>query len=372
MIFDYAIVGAGISGASSAFLLAESASVALIEAESQPGYHATGRSAALFTPNYGGDLVRRINRCSQPFFTNPPTGFGRLLTARGALTVAGPGLEDELAPLLALSSPEAEVRALSAARALALAPLLRPDRVAAAVYEPGVADIDVSGLHQSFLRGFKERGGTALYDRRIEGLERKGGRWILASGGQRIEAACLIDAAGAWADSLGVLAGAAEIGLVPKRRTAIVVEAPGTCALAGHPLVDAVDAASYFKPEAGRIMASLGDETPVAPQDVQPEELDIALAADWLERTSVLRVRRILQSWAGLRSFVADQAPVVGFDGKVEDFFWLAGQGGFGIMMAPTLARAAAALLAGQDMPSDLRDRGLEADDLSPARLAAA
>lgn len=368
MGYDFLVIGAGISGAAAAYELAATGRVLLVEAEGAPGYHSTGRSAALYTRNYGVPVVQAINAASHAFFIDPPDGFAEhpLLTPRGALTLARPGAEDLLAPIQALSSPGNEIVPVTVAEALRLAPLLRPDGVAGGVYEAGVMDMDVAGIHQGFLRGARRRGAELRCDARVTGMRRQGGGWQVAVGGETIAAGVVVNAAGAWADEVGALAGAKPIGLVPKRRTAILVDPPEGLAVEAMPLVEFAGDEAYFKPDAGKIMASPGDQTPTAPQDAQPEEWDTAVLVDWLQRHTTLQVRRVGHAWAGLRSFVADEAPVVGFDDDVENFFWLAGQGGFGIMMAPALSRAAAGLIAGTGLPADL---GVPAAAIAPARL---
>jgi D-arginine dehydrogenase len=374
--FDTIVIGAGIAGAALACELAPDRRVALLEAESAPGWHSTGRSAALYTRNYGPPVVQLINAVSHAFFIDPPEGFADqpLLRPRGALTVAPPGATHLLEPVLALSAAGNRIDRIDPAKAMALAPLLRTEFVAAAAYEPGVMDMDVAAIHQGFLRGFKRRGGTLVCDARVQGIERRDGAWQVTARATRLSAPIVVDAAGAWADHVAVLAGVKPIGLVPKRRTAIIVDAPPqfATALPGMPAVDFAGGDSYLKPDAGRIMASPGDETPVEPQDAQPEELDIATIVDVLERRTHIEVRRVVRSWAGLRSFVADRVPVVGFDEGEPGFFWLAGQGGFGIMMAPALAQAAAALIRHGRLSSALADAGVTAQSLSPARLRTA
>jgi D-arginine dehydrogenase len=366
--FDVVVIGAGISGASAACLLARDFAVLLIEAEAQPGYHSTGRSAALYTPNYGNALVRAISRASEAFFLHPPDGFAAhpLLTPRGAVTVAAPGHEDKLERVLALSTREHPVLEISAARALELAPVLRAGRVAAAAHEPGVMDMDVAAMHQGYLRSLKQGGGTLLCGKPVTRLSRTGGLWHVTAGDAEITATFVVNAAGAWADRIGALAGAKAIGLVPKRRTAIIVDAPQGMAVGGMPCVDFAGSDAYLKPDGGRIMASPGDQTPVEPHDVQPDDFEVAVLVDWLETETLVKVRRLSSSWAGLRSFVADEAPVAGFDGEVENFFWLAGQGGYGIMMAPALAEATSALIRKGELPLALREAGIDARDLAP------
>jgi D-arginine dehydrogenase len=354
MPYDYLVIGAGISGTAAAYELAAHGTVLLLEAEASPGYHSTGRSAALFTPHFGSATVQAINLSSRDFFLNPPEGFcdGPLVSRRGLLTIATPGMEDALIGTFALSAPGSEVVPISNAEALAMALLLRPERVAAAAYEPGVMDIDVALLHQSYLRGFKQRGGTLVCGRRLNALTRTNGHWKAEASGEFYDAKTIINAAGAWAEIVGQMAGAKPIGLVPKRRTAIVVDAPEGIDVKSMPAVDFAGADAYFKPDAGRIMASPGDETPVEAQDIQPDEWDIAVVADWLQTETTIQIRRIGTSWAGLRSFVENQNPVVGFDADVQGFFWLAAQGGYGIMMAPALAKAAFRSIINGEEPS--------------------
>ncbi len=368
MDVDYLVIGAGISGASAAYELASAGRVLLVEAEGTPGYHSTGRSAALYTRNYGVPVVQAINAASHGFFTNPPAGFSEhpLLTPRGALTLARPGDEGLLAPIRALSSPGNEIVPVTAAEALRMAPLLRPECVAAGLYEPGVMDMDVAAIHQGFLRGARLRGAGLRCDARVTGLRRRAAGWTVEIGGDILSARVVVNAAGAWADEVGRLAGARPVGLVPKRRTAILVDPPGDLAVESLPTVEFAGDEAYLKPDAGKIMASPGDQTPTVPQDARPEEWDMAVLADWLQRHTTLPVARIGHAWAGLRSFVADEAPVVGFDAELDGFFWLAGQGGFGIMMAPALGRAAAGLIAGPGFPADL---GVAPAALAPARL---
>lgn len=373
-MYDFAIIGAGIAGTSLAFELAQIGNVVLIEAEAQPGYHSTGRSAALYTPNYGNTVVRAISAFSGPFFRDPPVGFTEypLLTQRGLLTIAVQGQEEGLDALVSSAADQTPVHEVSPSEALKLVPLLRPDVVSAAAFEPGVKDIDVDALQRGNLRRFKALKGRLLCGARVRELARGSGRWHIVVAGECLEAAVVINAAGAWADQIGELAGTKSIGMVPKRRCAIVVDAPAGVEISALPAVDMAGSEAYFKPEAGRIMASIGDETPTEPQDAQPEELDIALAADWLQRHTTIDLRRIKHSWAGLRSFVSDGAPVVGFDAAVDDFFWLAGQGGFGIMMAPALAQASSSLIRDNRLPDDLERHGVSQNVISPARFSVA
>lgn len=368
---DFLVIGAGISGAAAAYELAAHGKVVLLEAESAPGYHSTGRSAALFTRNFGNAAARAFNRASLPFLTAPPNGFADhpLLTPRGILTVGGADRRAEIEAHLELGAADGSIRELRPAEALTLAPHLRPETVAVAAYEPGVMDMDVAAIHQGFLRGLKARGGRMACEAGVTALDHGAGLWRAATPAGLFAAPIVVNAAGAWADNVAALAGARPVGLVPKRRTAIIVELPDGMDSRTWPAVDEAGSGCYCKPEAGRVMASPADETPSEPCDAQPEELDVAIIADWLERKTLIPVRRIARRWAGLRSFVADRAPVCGFDDAAAGFFWLCGQGGFGIMMAESLGRTTASLITRGELPEDIRDAGVTAADIGPQRL---
>lgn len=369
MQYDYLIVGAGISGAAAGYELALHGKVAIVEAESHAGYHSTGRSAALYTPNYGPDLVRSISQLSFPFLKEPPNGFTdqTLLSPRGMLTVLP--ADAELLQKIVFDTVGEHFTELTQQQTLDKAPFLRPDRVGGAIYEEGVLDMDVGSLHQGFLRGFKQRGGTLLNNSRIESIVRKTSHWEISANNGQYNGRVIVNAAGAWADEVAAMVRATTIGLVPKRRTAILIEMPSSV---GNRLVPAMDfhgVDNYMKAESGKLMVSPGDETPVAAQDIQPDEMDIAVLVEWLEQETTIKVARIGHSWAGLRSFVADGAPVVGYDERIEDFFWLAGQGGYGIMMAAALARASASLLIGNQLPKDFIEIGIDKEQLSAKRF---
>jgi D-arginine dehydrogenase len=369
MQLDAIVIGAGISGAAAAFELAASRRVLLVEREERPGYHSTGRSAALYTPNYGNATVRALIRLGHPFLADPPAGFAErpLLGPRGALTIVGLEQASALDAVLALSGPGHEVVEISPQRALALAPILRPAAVARGAYEAGVADIEVALLHQGFLKGFKARGGILATHAEAGTVERRNGGWRVRAGEFEAAAPMLVNAAGAWADELAGLAGVPPVGLVPKRRTAIILE-PGGRDPRRWPAIDDAGNDHYIKPDAARLMASPGDATPSPPCDAQPDELDVALLVDWLERTTLLEVKRIPHRWAGLRSFVADDSPVMGEDPAAPGFWWLAGQGGYGIMLAAPLARALAGLAENGELPEDFAAAGIDAAALDPRR----
>jgi D-arginine dehydrogenase len=368
---DFIVIGAGASGASAAAHLAPLGTVQLLEAEQQPGYHSTGRSAALWTPHYGNAPVRRLIAGSAAFLNEPPDGFADhpLLTPRGAMTVADATSVDALADTVAELDNHPRLERLDGDEAVRRVPILRRDVVVAGLYDPDVADMDVNAIHRGFLRMASKAGARLQCDARVDAIARDGGVWLVAAGGDRFEAPVVVNAAGAWADEIGQMAGLAPIGLTPMRRTAIIVDGPDGIDAQGWPAVDRAAIESYFKPDAGKLMMSPGDETPVPPQDVQPDDFDVAVVIDWFETVTTLPVRQVRHRWAGLRSFVADRAPVVGFDEGGDGFFWLAGQGGYGIMLAPVLGRVTASLIATGALPADLAPGGLDAADLAPARL---
>jgi D-arginine dehydrogenase len=371
--FDIIIVGAGIAGASAGFFLSESHRVVLLEREDQPGYHTTGRSAALFIEIYGNDSVRALTTGAKPFFESPPAGFCKapLLTPRGVMFVGRADQQAAIDRQYADVSPRSRtVRRLSAAEALARCPVLHADYLAGGLEEPDCMDIDVAGLHQGYLRGLRARGGKVVTNAEARELTpSSGGGWVVDTTAGRFRAAVLVDAAGAWADEVAELAGVRPAGLMPKRRTAMLIEPPEGVDISAWPMIVDADEELYFKPDAGKLLLSPADETPSPPCDARPDEMDIAIAVDRLEKLTTLSVRRIGHKWAGLRTFAPDKTLIAGFDPDVEGFFWLAGQGGYGIQTSPSMGRIAAALIAGDEFPPDLAALGLGKDVLGVERL---
>ncbi len=371
--YRFAIVGAGIAGASAGYNLAGVGATLLIERESQPGYHSTGRSAALYTETYGNRIIRALTFASRPFFEAPPAGFTEhpLLRPRGTLVIARADQRAKLGEAFAESKAILpSVEAVDAARAQTLCPALRPGYVDSGFFEEDARDMDVHAIHQGFLRGFRGAGGTLACDAEVTRLARNGAGWVIETRAGTFTADVVINAAGAWADVLARMAGARPIGLVPKRRTACTIEPPAESGFRTWPAVIDVDEQFYWKPDAGQLILSPADETPVEPQDIQPEEMDIAICVDRVEQASTLAIRRVMRKWAGLRSFVKDKTPVAGFAPEAPGFFWLAGQGGYGIMTSPAMGRVAAALAQGNPVPADIAAYGVSAADLAAQRLA--
>lgn len=368
---DFLIIGGGIAGASIGYWLAAQGSVNLLEREPQPGYHTTGRSAALFMASYGTPQVRALTLASRSFLDQPPPGFAEspILCPRGAMMVATieqAGLLEDTWRIFESTSPLAQ--RLNRQQTLAMVPVLRAEHVLGAAHEPDASDIDVHALHQGYLKGLRRQGGQVHTDAGVIGIERSGKGWLVHTAGQSFHATVLINAAGAWCDAVAQLAGVQPIGLVPKRRSAFIFAPPTGLRVHDWPCVASVDESWYIKPDAGLLLGSPANADPTHPQDVQPEELDIAIGIDRIETMTTLQVNRPMRTWAGLRSFVADGDLVGGFDAAAAGFFWLAAQGGYGIQTSAAMGQACAALASGRPIPPHIADFGLTAAMLSPAR----
>ncbi len=369
---DVLIIGGGMAGASVGYFLAERGRrVILLEREDRCGYHTTGRSAALYSQAYGNAAICALTIAGEAFFDNPPTCFTDhpVLSPRGALFV---GRADQVATVeAAVKEGQAlvpSVRLVDAKEARQISSALREDYVVCAGYEPDARDMDVNAIHQGFLRGLRAMGGEIVVNADVQGLERKAGVWQIRTSAGEFTAPIAVNASGAWADTIGQMAGCRPVGCVPKRRTAFLFQPPADMGSSKWPLTVDVDEDWYFKPDAGLLMGSPADETPVEPHDAFADEMDIALGADRIQTASTLEIVSIRHRWAGLRSFVADKTPVAGFDPGQEGFFWLCGQGGYGIQTAPGLGATAAALIDGAEVPEHVRRLGLKAADLAADR----
>jgi D-arginine dehydrogenase len=370
--FDIVIIGGGIAGLSLASFLAADRSVAVLEQEGALGYHSTGRSAAEFTLRDNAPEVNALARASHAFLSAPPDGFAAvpLLNARGSVIFGTHGKEELVrARFEAAQALGADVAWLDEAACLARAPILDPAYVAAAYFDPDFWDIDVDALLQAYARNARRHGAQILEGRRLAGARHIGGKWLIETNEETIAAGTVVNAAGGWADQVAALCGVAPAGIVPHRRTAVTVDLPDGVNAASLPEMNEIEDCFYLKPEGGRLLASPADETPCEAGDVQPEELDIAYAAHYVEEATVIDVRRVYRSWAGMRSFSADRLPVVGPAADEPAFFWLAGQGGYGILTSPALGSLAAALLTGQPAPALLAREGIDAATFSPARF---
>lgn len=374
-IWDVIVVGAGMAGASVGWQLAQAGrQVLVLERESQPGYHTTGRSAALFEEHYGPLQVQALTRASRAFYEQPPAGFTDypILHPRGVMyvgTVAQKALIDAAYAEAVKHSPDAQRLDGDALRALV--PVLN-DSIVDGFVDDGARDIDVHALHQGFLRGMRQAGGQLWCNAEVSALALDGARrtWtVTLADGRTAQARTLVNAAGAWADHIGELAGARAMGLVPARRSAFTFPVPEGLDATHWPAVISADERFYFKPDAGQLLGSPANADATYPHDVQPEEEDIATGIWNIEQATTLSIRRPSHTWAGLRSFVADGEMVIGWDSHVPEFFWVAAQGGYGIQSAAGYSLLARNLLLAEPVDEQLLRQGVQTELLAPARL---
>lgn len=374
-IWDVIVVGAGMAGASVGWQLAQAGrQVLVLERESQPGYHTTGRSAALFEEHYGPLQVQALTRASRAFYEQPPAGFTDypILHPRGVMyvgTAAQKALIDAAYAEAVKHSPDAQRLDGDALRALV--PVFN-DSIVDGFVDDGARDIDVHALHQGFLRGMRQAGGQLWCNAEVSALALDGARrtWtVTLADGRTAQTRTLVNAAGAWADHIGELAGARAMGLVPARRSAFTFPVPEGLDATHWPAVISADERFYFKPDAGQLLGSPANADATYPHDVQPEEEDIATGIWNIEQATTLSIRRPSHTWAGLRSFVADGEMVIGWDSHVPEFFWVAAQGGYGIQSAAGYSLLARNLLLAEPVDEQLLRQGVQTELLAPARL---
>lgn len=365
--FDIIIIGAGIAGVGLAAALGPGHRIAILEQEERAAYHSTGRSAAIFIRNYGNAVIRTLSGASAPLFELGDSALFAhpLLTPRGVLNVAN---EEGLAHHAAMLVGSEGLEELSAEQAHAMVPALRIERIAAAAYERDAQDIDVAALHEGWLRRARGAGATVMLRTPLVRADRVNGAWRVMTAQGDLTAPILVNAAGAWADHVAGLAGVAKLGLVPMRRSMAVLPAPERYDISAWPLVADSAEGWYVKPDAGKLYVSPAEQIPVEPHDAFVDDMVLAEGLDRFEQAFDIPVTRVERSWAGLRTFAPDRTPVAGFDGGAEKFFWLAGQGGYGIQTAPALSALAAALVTGASPPDGL-ERIVAA--LSPRRFSA-
>jgi D-arginine dehydrogenase len=364
--FDIAVVGAGMAGATAAACLSADKRVALIEAEEVAGYHTTGRSAAIWVQNYGPPDVRELTRLSRSFYETPPAGFidVQLIRRRPVLLLATDAQMRDLDSALVAGQG---IRRVTVAEAHTLVPALRPGYLAGAALEEDAFDMDVAAIHQGFLRMLRANHGVLGLRSRVGRIERRAGVWeVETASGAIFRAAVVINAAGAWGDEVAVIAGAAPLGLQPRRRTAAIID-PSPSDVSDWPMICDVNENWYARPEARtRLMVSPADATPTHPHDVQPEEIDVAIGINRMQQALDIPVRRVEHSWAGLRTFTPDGSLAFGWDMGVEGFFWCVGQGGYGIQTAPAAGRLVADLV----LRRDAGDAAAVAPAIAPGRFA--
>jgi len=358
---DFLIIGGGIAGLSAAARLAAHGKVIVLEAEDALGYHSSGRSVSFSHYGIGNEAVRALTRHSRPFFEHQPEGFCDTPIAwlspslYFAEEAALPRLDAQMANMAELVDT---LEPLDAAALVRLCPVIKagPGAAMRGLLDPTGLKLDADALLQSFSRQLRARGGEIRLGRQVEKIERRGDAWIV---NDAVAAQVLVNAAGAWGDRVAVLAGVTPLGLEPKRRTVIAVD-PGMD-MTGWPFVHSVGGDFYMLPEAGLLLVSPVDEVPDEPCDAQPDDYDVAFAADRLEHYTMLKVARIAHRWAGLRTFTSDRTPTAGFAPDAPGFFWLCGQGGYGLQTAPAMATAVESLIAGTAWPLA---------NIAPARIA--
>jgi D-arginine dehydrogenase len=351
-------------------MLSPHAKVILLEAEEQPGYHSSGRSATMLHYALGNPLVRALTLASRPFIESPPDGFSDVPLGHRKQTLVH-ARNEELPALDALDAaiaPFAELERVGEKEIVELCPVMRvgKDGAVAALVDRNAIKLDSDALLQGYGRVLRHHRGALVTGARIASLSRDGGSWTaVTERGDRFSAAVVVDAAGSWADQVAILAGVSPIGLQPKRRTIITFDGPEGLDVSGWPFVKTVGEELYFAPESGRLFASPMDEVPSEPTDAQPDDYEVALAAHRVEQRTTMEVKRIVHKWAGLRSFAPDRRPAVGFAPDAEGFFWLAGQGGSGLQTSPAMAAIAASLIVGAPWPvADVKQ-----EELDPRRL---
>lgn len=369
---DFLIVGGGIAGLSAASRLAKHGRVVVLEAEEAPGYHSSGRSATFSHYGIGGAAVRAMTAESRAFFLDPPEGFDALCTVAPALFIASAPMVPALDELERITRSLTDtVERLDAAGAAHYCPALRwdDDAVVAAFVDREGLRLEPHALLQGFARAVKAGGGEVVTGARVASI---GPRWrVTTESGEVYEAPILVNAAGAWADRVAGLAGVRPLGLTPLRRTIIVIDPPADMDVRGWPFVKTAQDYLYMLPDSGRLLASPVDENEDEPCDAQPDEYNMAVAAHRVTEFTTMEVRRITHKWAGLRTFAADRVPTAGFAPDAGGFFWLAGQGGYGLQTAPAMAEIAEALVTGGDWPAHLAAAGVTPEQILPDRLFA-
>ena len=361
---DFCIIGGGIAGISTAALLSAEAKVVVLEAEDTIGFHSTGRSAAMYIANYGPPAIREMTRLSGPVFENPAEiTEARLLSPRGELIIAR---EDEIPALESYLEGSDGMERIDAAAAVTLMPSLNPENISAAAYEPGASDINVAALFQGYAAMLRRQGGQILTRAGVKGLIWEKGRWLIDTHQGKVSAKVIVNAAGAWADQIASMADLTPLDIQPMRRSAVLIPPPDGHDISQWPLVASASEDWYCRPDAGKLMVSPADEDPVEAQDIHPDEMVLAMGIDRFEKATTCQVKRVSHRWAGLRSFAPDRNPVVGFDHDHHGFFWLAGQGGYGIQTSPAMARYAFDLLLGNTPMPDSAAR----DAMSPSRFS--
>lgn len=367
------VVGAGVAGLSAAAVLAERTDVTVLEMEATPAHHASGRSAALYIPTYGPPTIRRLTQASLDWLASRGDGTADvdLITPRLVMFAAdGDHLDHLQATADGMGDAGGTLDLLTATETRAICPALRPEWVQAGGVDRDAYDMDVAAIVAAFRSRLAGLGGTVDLDRRVTGLTRTASGWDISTTAGSVTCDVVVNAAGAWVDEVAQMAGLEALGFVPKRRTIGIGRiGPDAADLVGPAFVAHAAEQWYFGAEPGGVLFSPADETPSAPCDARPEEIDLARAIDGIDTATTLGMRSVSSSWAGLRTFSPDGSIVIGADPDAPSFVWCGGQGGYGIHTCEAASRATAAAVLGDDLPDDLQAVGLTFADLAPDRL---
>jgi D-arginine dehydrogenase len=369
-VTDFIVIGGGFAGISAAAHLSSHGSVVLFEMEKSLAYHTSGRSAAMLVENYGSAGSRPLVKAARPFLEDPPAESVDvpLLSPRGVMWVADiHGRRDLDAKAEAGRANGAINETLTPTQVIERMPAMRPDWVAAGLYEPSGADIDVAALHQAFVRIARSNDAEIVTGAAITSIDRVGGRWRVGSGERMAEAAHVVDAAGAWGDHVAALAGVPPLGLQPYRRTAFMV--PGSQASSGWPMVVETHENWYLRPDGVQFLCSLAEEVPSGPEDARPRVEDVALAIERINEATTLKIRTVSSQWTGLRTFSPDRDLVIGEDPVALGFYWLVGLGGIGVQTSPAYGALLASLVVGDGLPADLEAAGVDPERTDPGRF---
>ncbi len=368
---DFLVIGGGIAGVSAAYHLAAEGHAIVLETEDVCGHHSTGRSAAIFSEHHGPEIICDLALASKSFFENPYDGFTEtpFLSKRGVIFTGDASQQDAMDKMLAGSRDgDGALREISSDEVKALVPVINQDVIARGIYYEGGREIDVHAVHQGWIRGLKKRGGEVHTSQELLSASFENDVWTVKTRNKTYEANYIINASGAWADVIAERCGMQKVGLVPKKRTVITVPVSDDYDDYHWPMVIFTDGKLYFKSEKGAIMASPMDETVVEPMDAWADDMDMAVTADLVEKRTNIDVTKLINHWAGLRSFVFDDIPVVGPTPDNDRFIWLAGQGGYGIKTCDAMGRIATALTLGRDLPDDVKKLGITKESLGAER----
>ncbi len=364
---DIIVIGGGMAGIGAGAMLSANCSVTVLERESQPGYHSTGRSAAMFIENYGGPVIRQLTKASRkPLEERNDYWPDPVLGPRGVLYLAQPGEEEMLDDLI--KGSDGSIEHVTVDEACSRVPLLKPETLVRGGYEPAAEEMDVNAILMGFRRLLRADGGQIVCDAEVTALKRDNGVWSVSAGGETYSAPVVVNAAGAWVDAIAGLAGLEPIGFTPCRRSAAIVPTPDVD-ISRWPTSAVMDESFYFKPEGGKLMVSPADETKVDPHDAFADDMALAEGIDAFGKVVDLEVTRVEHTWGGLRTFSPDRAHVIGFDPRSEGFFWFAGQGGYGIQSAHGGAMLVAGLIHNDAVPKPLVELGLTRASVAPDRF---